>query len=334
MMDLTHNHGSETRFTRPLKVVLVGECMIEMRGEPGAAITQTFGGDTLNTAVYLARLNPRGAVAVDYMTAVGNDAFSIAMGRSWLAEGIGDAHVRVIEDALPGLYFIQTDPHGERRFHYWRGEAAARRMFEGPEADAMLEALADYDYAYLSGISLAILTPAGRQRLIEALHRARRAGTRIVFDNNYRPHLWPDPETARQAYRDLLHLTDLALVTWEDDAALFGYRDPEALFSAYAEVGVREVALKRGAASCLIQCPTGRFDVSAQTVSHVVDTTAAGDSFSAAYLACRLRGGDPEQAARWGHRLAAQVVQYRGALIPHAAMPNMGASSLPSVAQV
>ena len=334
MMDLTHNHGSETRFTRPLKVVLVGECMIEMRGEPGAAITQTFGGDTLNTAVYLARLNPRGAVAVDYMTAVGNDAFSIAMGRSWLAEGIGDAHVRVIEDALPGLYFIQTDPHGERRFHYWRGEAAARRMFEGPEADTMLEALADYDYAYLSGISLAILTPAGRQRLIEALHRARRAGTRIVFDNNYRPHLWPDPETARLAYRDLLHLTDLALVTWEDDAALFGYRDPEALFSAYAELGVREVALKRGAASCLIQCPTGRFDVPAQTVSHVVDTTAAGDSFSAAYLACRLRGGDPEQAARWGHRLAAQVVQYRGALIPHAAMPNMGASSFPSVAQV
>ncbi|WP_072410170.1 MULTISPECIES: sugar kinase [Pseudomonas] len=333
-MDLTLDHGPQTRFARPLKVALVGECMIEMRGEPGAAITQTFGGDTLNTAVYLARLNPHGAVAVDYMTAVGSDAFSIAMRRSWLDEGIGDAHVRVIEGALPGLYFIQTDPHGERRFLYWRGEAAARRMFEGPEADAMLAALADYDYVYLSGISLAILTPEGRQRLIQALPRARRAGARIVFDNNYRPHLWPDPESARQAYRALLHLTDLALITWEDDATLFGYRDPDALFSAYAQVGVREVALKRGAASCLIQCPTGRFEVPAQTVSDVVDTTAAGDSFSAAYLACRLRGGAPEQAARWGHRLAAQVVRYRGALIPHAAMQDMAASSLPSVAQV
>ncbi|SFW74594.1 2-dehydro-3-deoxygluconokinase [Pseudomonas fluorescens] len=334
IMDLTLDHGPQTRFARPLKVALVGECMIEMRGEPGAAITQTFGGDTLNTAVYLARLNPHGAVAVDYMTAVGSDAFSIAMRRSWLDEGIGDAHVRVIEGALPGLYFIQTDPHGERRFLYWRGEAAARRMFEGPEADAMLAALADYDYVYLSGISLAILTPEGRQRLIQALPRARRAGARIVFDNNYRPHLWPDPESARQAYRALLHLTDLALITWEDDATLFGYRDPDALFSAYAQVGVREVALKRGAASCLIQCPTGRFEVPAQTVSDVVDTTAAGDSFSAAYLACRLRGGAPEQAARWGHRLAAQVVRYRGALIPHAAMQDMAASSLPSVAQV
>jgi 2-dehydro-3-deoxygluconokinase len=307
--------------------------MIEMRGEPGAAITQTFGGDTLNTAVYLARLNPRGAVAVDYMTAVGSDAFSVAMRRSWLEEGIGDAHVRVLEDALPGLYFIQTDLHGERRFLYWRGEAAARRMFEGPEAEAMLDALADYDYVYLSGISLAILLPQGRQRLVQALHHARRTGTRVVFDNNYRPHLWSNPETARQAYRDVLHLTDLALVTWEDDALLFGYRDAEALFSAYAEAGIREVALKRGAASCLIQCPTGRLEVPAQTVAHVVDTTAAGDSFSAAYLACRLRGGDPEQAARWGHRLAAQVVQYRGALIPKAAMPNMGVSSLPSAAQ-
>jgi 2-dehydro-3-deoxygluconokinase len=307
--------------------------MIEMRGEPGTAIAQTFGGDTLNTAVYLARLNPRGAVAVDYMTAVGSDAFSVAMRRSWLEEGIGDAHVRVLEDALPGLYFIQTDLHGERRFLYWRGEAAARRMFEGPEAEAMLDALADYDYVYLSGISLAILLPQGRQRLVQALHHARRTDTRVVFDNNYRPHLWSNPETARQAYRDVLHLTDLALVTWEDDALLFGYRDAEALFSAYAEAGIREVALKRGAASCLIQCPTGRLEVPAQTVAHVVDTTAAGDSFSAAYLACRLRGGDPEQAARWGHRLAAQVVQYRGALIPKAAMPNMGASSLPSVAQ-
>lgn len=330
-MDMTLMHGSPAR---PLKVALVGECMIEMRGEPGAAITQTFGGDTLNTAVYLARLSARGAVVVDYMTAVGGDAFSVAMRRSWRNEGIADAHVRVIEDALPGLYFIQTDLHGERRFLYWRGEAAARRMFDGPEADAMLDALGEYDYVYLSGISLAILSTEGRARLMQALQLARHGGTRIVFDNNYRPHLWPNPETARQAYRELLRLTDLALITWEDDAILFGYRDTDALFSAYAQEGIGEVALKRGASPCLIQCPAGRFEVPAQHVAQVIDTTAAGDSFSAAYLACRLQGGDPEQAARWGHRLAAQVVQYRGALIPQAAMPSMGTPSFPSVAQV
>lgn len=333
-MKVTLGQGSQTGLARPLKVALIGECMIEMGGEPGTAISQTFGGDTLNAAVYLARLSSSAGVVVDYVTAVGGDSFSAAMRQMWRSEGIGEQHVRVIEGSLPGLYFIQTDSVGERRFLYWRGEAAARRMFDGPEADAVLSALADYDYLYVSGISLAILTPTGRERLIRALSLARQSGTRIVFDNNYRPHLWPDPETARQAYRDMLRQTDLALITWEDDAALFGFIDTEALFCTYAELGISEVVLKRGAASCLIQSTAGRFEVPAQNVRQVVDTTAAGDSFSAAYLACRLQGGEPELAARWGHRLAAEVIQHRGALIPRGSMPGMSTPSFSSASQV
>ncbi|MCD7042571.1 MULTISPECIES: sugar kinase [Pseudomonas] len=318
---------------RPLKVALVGECMIEIRGESVSGFSQTFGGDTLNAAVYLCRLTPSVRIVTDYVTAIGADSFSDAMRQLWRDEGVGDQHVRVIEDALPGLYFIQTDTQGERRFLYWRGEAAARSMFDGPEADAVLHALSDYDYIYLSGISLAILTASGRERLMRALCLARESGTRIVFDNNYRPHLWPDAQAARQAYGDMLRLTDLALITWEDDAALFGYADVEALFHTYADFGVGEVAVKRGMASCLIQCASGRVEVPADQVQHVVDTTAAGDSFSAAYLACRLQGGDPQLAARWGHRLAAQVIQHRGALIPSAAMPSLQMPSFSSVAE-
>jgi 2-dehydro-3-deoxygluconokinase len=318
---------------RPLKIALVGECMIEMRSEQAASFSQTFGGDTLNAAVYLSRLNPAARLVVDYITALGADSLSDAMRQSWRDEGVGDEHVRVIDDALPGLYFIQTDVHGERRFLYWRGEAAARHMFDGPQANTALHALSDYDYVYLSGISLAILTAQGRERLMHALHLARESGTRIVFDNNYRPHLWPDVHAARQAYGDVLRLTDLALITWEDDAALFGYADVEALFRSYAEFGVREVALKRGAASCLVESAAGRFEIPAEQVPQIVDTTAAGDSFSAAYLACRLQGGEPQLAARWGHRLAGEVVQHRGALIPRAAMPRLNMHSFSSAAE-
>lgn len=322
-MTLNSRQRPQSAPSGPLKVALVGECMIEMRSDPVAGLSQTFGGDTLNVAVYFCRLNASERIVADYVTAIGADSFSDAMRQLWRAEGVGDPHVRVIEDALPGLYFIQTDSQGERRFLYWRGEAAARRMFDGAEADAALHALADYDYIYVSGISLAILTAGGRERLLHALRLAREAGARIVFDNNYRPHLWPDTQAARQAYGDMLRLTDLALITWEDDAALFGYADVEVLFRAYAAFGVGEIALKRGAASCLVQCDSGRFEVPAEQVRHVVDTTAAGDSFSAAYLSCRLQGGDPQLAARWGHRLAARVVQHRGALIPGAAMPSL-----------
>ena len=72
---------------------------------------------------------------------------------------------------------------------------------------------------------------------------------------------------------------------------------------------------------------TVRFEGASQPVKAdpvtrpVVDTTAAGDSFAAAYLAARLDGADPIEAARAGHRLAGVVVCYPGAIIPGEAMP-------------
>jgi len=53
-----------------------------------------------------------------------------------------------------------------------------------------------------------------------------------------------------------------------------------------------------------------------------VDTTAAGDSFAAAYLAARLSGASLEAAAHAGHRLAGIVVLHPGAVIPKSAMPE------------
>ena len=305
------------------RIGLIGECMVELRSQADGQLGQAFGGDTLNAAVYLRRLLGEDPVRMDYLTAVGDDSLSQAMRARWREEGVGDARVRVLPGRLPGLYLIQTDADGERRFLYWRGEAAARECFDGAEAPPLLAALTEYQLLYLSGISLAVLTDTGRERLLEALRQARIAGTRIVFDNNYRPRLWPNLQAARTAYHRLLQLADLALVTWEDDAALFGFADEAALLAQYAEWGVAEVALKRGARSCLLQHRQRRQEVAGEAVARVVDTTAAGDSFSAAYLACRLQGGAPEVAAAWGHRLAATVIQHPGALIPRAAMPAL-----------
>jgi len=315
------------------RIGLIGECMVELRTQADGQLAQAFGGDTLNAAVYLRRLLEDGEVQVDYLTAVGDDTLSQAMRARWREEGVSDERVRVLPGRLPGLYLIQTDADGERRFLYWRGEAAARECFDGADAQPLLAALAGYQVLYLSGISLAVLTDTGRERLFAALREARATGTRLVFDNNYRPRLWAGVQAARTAYQRLLQLTDLALVTWEDDAALFGFADEAALFAQYAEWGVAEVALKRGARSCLVQDRQGRQEVDGEAVARVVDTTAAGDSFNAAYLACRLQGGTPDVAARWGHRLAATVIQHPGALIPRAAMPAMPALSLSLTAQ-
>jgi 2-dehydro-3-deoxygluconokinase len=76
-----------------------------------------------------------------------------------------------MENRLPGLYYIETDSTGERTF-YWRNEAAAKFWLESDAAAAICEELATFDYLYLSGISLAILSPASREKLLSLLRNA------------------------------------------------------------------------------------------------------------------------------------------------------------------
>jgi 2-dehydro-3-deoxygluconokinase len=297
------------------RIALIGECMIELQQRADGTLQQSFGGDTLNTAVYLSRELGAGG-RVDYVTALGDDSFSDAMCQSWADENLGLDMVQRLPGRLPGLYCIQTDASGERRFLYWRNEAAVRDCFTTPGAAPILAALADYDVLYFSGITLAVLGAAGREKLLATLIEARQRGAQIVFDNNYRPRLWASVEQARAAYRSVLAHVDLALLTVEDEQALFGYPDCAAVFAAYEQTGTPEVVLKRGADACLVRCAGESFEVPARKVERVVDTTAAGDSFSAAYLAARLKGGSPVDAAEAGHRLASRVIQVPGALIP------------------
>ena len=308
---ICHSHPS---------VALIGECMIELQQHANGTLKQSFGGDTLNTAVYLSRLLGS-AAQVDYVTALGDDSFSDAMCRLWSEEGIGLSRVQRLPGRLPGLYCIQTDANGERRFLYWRNEAAVRDCFTTPAAEPILAALPDYDVLYVSGITLAVLGEVGRARLLSTLGEARDRGARVVFDNNYRPRLWRSVEQAQQAYRTVMHEVDLALLTEDDEQALFGFTDTEQLLSTYRALGVSEVVVKRGAQSCVVDAMGARFEIAAYPVQTVVDTTAAGDSFSAAYLARRLRGGSPMDAADAGHRLASQVIQHAGAVIPRSLMP-------------
>ncbi len=297
----------------PPRIALIGECMIELQHRADGSLQQSFGGDTLNAAVYLRRELGEGPV-VDYVTALGDDSFSDAMCKQWAEEGLGLGMVQRLPGRLPGLYCIQTDALGERKFLYWRNEAAVRDCFTTPAAEPILAALPAYDVLYFSGITLAVLGEVGRERLLHTLIETRKRGGKVVFDNNYRPRLWASVDAARAAYRKVLAQVDIALLTEDDERALFGYADSEQVFAAYPEI--TEVVLKRGADECLIRCEGERFAVPARVVEKVVDTTAAGDSFSAAYLASRLKGGTPAQAALAGHRLASRVIQVPGALIP------------------
>lgn len=306
------------------KIAVIGECMIEL-SEKNAAVNRGFGGDTLNTSVYIARQTDASALAVHYVTALGTDAFSQQMLESWQAEEVKTDLIQRMADRLPGLYYIETDDTGERTFYYWRNEAAAKFWLESEQSAAICEELATFDYLYLSGISLAILSPQSREKLLTLLCECRANGGQVIFDNNYRPRLWASKEETQRVYQQMLTCTDIAFLTLDDEDALWGEKPVAEVIARTHAAGVKEVVVKRGADSCLVSIvgePQQEIPAVKLPKEKVVDTTAAGDSFSAGYLAVRLTGGDARSAAVRGHLTASTVIQHRGAIIPRDAMPQ------------
>lgn len=300
---------------------LIGECMIELQEiEPGK-IQQTFGGDTLNAAIYMTRLGRFFPVRVDYVTALGCDDFSNRMVAFWEREGVGSGLVLRQEGEMPGLYYIQLDVDGERHFSYWRGESAAKKNFEYRDSREVLDRLGDYDAIYLSGISIAILSPVSRNRLFKRLAQLAASGTKIYLDYNYRPHLWKSNDKGRDAYEAILSCCDTVFVGLDELAAIHGIFSKEAGHHFLAQKGVKESVVRSGAEPCSIQAGGEIFEVAAEKVAKVIDTTAAGDSFSAAYILARNSGCSVLKAARIAHRMAAYVIVHKGAIAPIEAMP-------------
>ena len=298
------------------RVACIGECMIELKQAAGGLLSRGYGGDTLNTAVYLARLG----VASDYITALGDDPLSDEMIAGWASEGVGTRLVMRLPGKLPGIYMIQTDDKGERRFFHWRESAAARSLMDLPETTEILNSLLSYDIVYLSAITLSIYSDDGRARLFAGVKRAREAGARFAFDTNFRARGWPDLNIARAVYQRAFGLADIVLASTEDLLPLYPGATNESLL---ARIPDGEVVLKLSEPASIVRTDGVSHQTKAKPISKpVVDTTAAGDSFAAAYVAARLADADPAEAADAGHRLAGVVVCHPGAIIPRAAMPT------------
>lgn len=300
---------------QPLRIACIGECMIELSdlGADDGRARLGVAGDTLNTAVYLSRLLPRQSVRVSYLSALGSDQLSDRILAFIAGEGIDTTHVARLGDKLPGIYAIELDQAGERSFNYWRNESAARSMFrDGALNVDMLDA---FDLIYLSGISLAILPPDDRKVLLAKLAALKTAGRRIAFDSNYRPKLWQDREEARLAIAAAWRISTIGLPSLDDEIALTGTASAQDVIGRLSEEGVKEIVLKRGLEGPFLWVDGVAITRNYAPAENVRDTTAAGDSFNAGYLAGRISGKSPTDAARMGHTLAAQVIGRKGAIV-------------------
>ncbi|WP_339681726.1 sugar kinase [uncultured Hyphomonas sp.] len=299
------------------RIAIIGEAMLELSQDPAGNAKLAYGGDTLNTAVYMARLG----APVDYITALGVDPYSERMLSAWKKEGLDTCSVLRHPSRLPGLYAIETSPQGERSFYYWRSESAAREFFALDGYADILDKAANADWLYLSGITLSIFDEDGRRKLCQLASEIRTSGGQVAFDPNYRPAGWTSAAAARKAMEAFCRHASIVLPTIDDEHALFGMHTEAEHCARWHDLGVDTVIMKHGPDGATIHIRDAHPEhIAVPAPLAATDTTGAGDSFNAACLAGLMRGKPIHEAAADGHRLAGIVVQHRGAIIPKDAM--------------
>lgn len=295
------------------KVVLIGECMLELREGEDGVMHQSFAGDAYNTAVYQKRGFPNQDVC--FMSAIGEDVVSDKLQKNCAGEGVDSRYLFRHNSLIPGVYLVQTDEQGERSFLYWRENSAARQLMSFID-QRMIESMLDCDLVFFSGISLAVLHPRQRPAFWAMLQLLKDHGVKLAFDPNYRPRLWITSLEAREQFHQAYLLADILLPGIDDFSQLYGLNELAEILEFCQPYNINELVIKNGSNSVYCQVGSNLIHLPIAKVETVVDTTSAGDSFNGIYLGARLQSYGIEQAVSLAAKAAGVVIQHPGAITP------------------
>jgi len=288
-------------------VIVVGDLMADVvatvtsplahASDTPAEIVRRPGGGGANVAARLAAAG----VPTLLVARVGEDS----AGRAALAElREGGVELEIAIDAQrpTGTCVVIVEPGGERTMLPDRGANAALEP-----ADLPIDEFTEGKHLHLSGYTL--LDPGSRSAGLVALEHARAAGMSISVDP---ASAAPLAALGSAAFLGWTRRAGLLLPNAEEAAVLTGARDPEAAAWALAKDG-REVVITLGKDGALWsdgeRVERGR----ASPAPAQVDSTGAGDAFTAGWLASRLSGEDPAEALAAANFAAAQVLKEAGA---------------------
>jgi len=297
-------------------IIFAGECMVEFRQVANNNYARSFAGDVYNTCVYAKRILDEKA-KVSFFTALGIDQISKEMLDAWHDEKLDTSLVYRSKDTHPGAYMIETDSQAERHFVYWRNNSSARQAMQlFCDSGDKLTAPSLF---YFSGISLAILSQSSREILFEMISELKKQKVKIVFDPNYRSSLWNSVAEAQYWINRAYTASDMALPGFDDEAELFSLTEPKQMIARFQAFDIEEIVLKAGKLGVFGVAQGETFHAPFASPAILVDTTAAGDSFDAMYLARRVQGYSPKASAIDAAMAASFVVGYTGAIVPKAA---------------
>ena len=270
--------------SEPRKVLLLGDVNIDIfmniptYPPPGGdALADRMelrtGGSAANTAILLSRLGLR----TEMLTHAGDDPWAEIAFRTLRAEAVGLDFLTRDPQVGTGLIFLPVTPNGERTMYSYRG---ANARLQPQEITPQL--FQDVALLHISGYAL--LQSPQKDAAWRAVELAEARGIPVTLDLGVEPAAVLGPELER-----LLGKLDL-LVLGEQEALLVA-KQPEldAALDFLLACGVKTIGLKLGARGCLLVTPARRVSLPGFKVE-TIDTTGAGDAFSAALIHGRLNG--------------------------------------------
>ena len=264
------------------RIVGLGEVVADIyRDESKSEIELPFtarpGGAPANVTVAAARLGEEASFA----GSVGRDLFGDFILRALEAEGVDTSAVRRCEPPTrTSLAFVEIEDDGDRSFTFYRSDPAADELLSADDVSEELLSAA----SFVNFGSILLIKDPGRSAIHKAAKLAREMDIPTAFDVNFREHLWPSAEAARETVDPLFDLSTVVKLSDDELSPLLGVEGVEEAAERLIGRGVSLVLVSLGAEGAFYATREFGGSVPAFEVE-VVDATGAGDAFFAAALA-------------------------------------------------
>ena len=296
-----------------IELYSIGEILVDMVfTEPvgeGAKIEAHFGGAPANLAIGVSRLGHR----VGFVGAVGNDLLGEFLLRTLRVNNVDTRLVRV-KKARTTLAFVIVDERGERRFFFYRKpwSETADTMLKIDDVD--LGKIGEAEAVHFSGFSTSY--PPTSETVYAIAEYALKRGIKVSYDPTFREDIWPSKTAAREAFERSLKLSTIVSLSIDEMLEFYGTVDYRFVANKILEKhsNVEAVAIRLGAKGAYAKLRSGKEAFKEAFKVKAVDTTGAGDAWTAAFLVSHvLEGKDLEYSVMFANAVAAIVCTKYGA---------------------
>lgn len=247
-----------------------------------------------NVAVGLAQL---GCKAM-WVSRLGNDELGHLVASKISGKGVETA-VEWDDLRQTGL-MIKEIGEDSTRVRYYRSNSAATELDV-----SHLTHLQSATWIHVTGITAAL---SGQTRdLVDAILRREGHSSRVSFDVNLRPSLWPSRNQACRVLTGMARRADLVFIGEDEARFLLDTDQPREIADAILRQPGQEVVFKRGDKEALLMTMNTLSSEPALEVE-VFELTGAGDAFAAGFLAATTWDWSAEWRLRMGHVMAARAI--------------------------